>query len=341
MTRAKLLRKATQDLCLSCHANIKERMASAHPHAATDDCLACHQPHPSPIRHLLKAGAPGQCDTCHDVSALSKTHGDLPLKAAACATCHNPHGSKDKGMLRDRHHAPLAPGSCADCHAPSTGDKVQLTKPAPGLCLDCHGAIPGPGIQHQPVKAGECLTCHMPHAGNAKGLLKAVPQELCLQCHTGLVKGKSQHTPFREGACLDCHKPHESAEKKLLSAPIEKLCLQCHEDLIKGKSHRALGGECLACRSHSSPIAPILKQPAIALCAIATGRGEAPSSMHLPRRASAWSAIRPMPPGRQLHWWAAGNRFLPQKTVSGSCCIVPSRPAVQRLPPPHGGTPKP
>ena len=127
----RLLRKPTQELCLSCHAEIKARTTSAHPHPATDDCLACHQPHPSATRNLLKKGAPGQCDTCHDLGALSKSHSGTPLKASACATCHNPHGSKDKGMLRDRMHAPFAPGQCTDCHKPAS---VDLVKPVPGLC---------------------------------------------------------------------------------------------------------------------------------------------------------------------------------------------------------------
>ncbi|MBL0311272.1 MAG: hypothetical protein IPP78_00890 [Holophagaceae bacterium] len=71
--RKNLLLKEPQELCLSCHEPIKNRLALAHPHAAAvDSCINCHNPHPSASEHLLKAKPTDLCSACHEIAPWQK-----------------------------------------------------------------------------------------------------------------------------------------------------------------------------------------------------------------------------------------------------------------------------
>jgi predicted CXXCH cytochrome family protein len=139
-------------------------------------------------------------------------------------SCHDPHVSKTKGLLRKEPRA---------------------------LCADCHDApTPKPKFVHQPFENGECLSCHAPHASGNKGLLVRAGKANCFECHDDfLAKAKFKHSVVDD--CSACHNSHGAAEKGLLIKSAGQLCGECHEpaDMAKVKGHAgdALKTACLVC----------------------------------------------------------------------------------------------
>jgi predicted CXXCH cytochrome family protein len=114
-----LLLASRPDLCLTCHKNMKERMAKENVHApAAGDCLTCHKPHFSAQPTLLVQQVPDLCSNCHDFTRDSfvKAHIGIDPKNMDCRHCHDPHTSKDPKFFKEVMHAPFAARSCEACH---------------------------------------------------------------------------------------------------------------------------------------------------------------------------------------------------------------------------------
>jgi predicted CXXCH cytochrome family protein len=89
-----------RDICLKCHEHLKENRPFIHEPAAAD-CMACHNPHESSTKTLLtKTGNP-LCFDCHSRQDVEKAEVHGGLKAdELCLSCHDPHGGKDRFLLR-------------------------------------------------------------------------------------------------------------------------------------------------------------------------------------------------------------------------------------------------
>jgi predicted CXXCH cytochrome family protein len=313
-----LLKAAEPELCGSCHAEAKAARTAKATHApATTSCTSCHLPHSGPAR-LLKAQAPALCETCHEDIAqqVARKHPHPPAAAGECLTCHNPHGSDNKGSLKDAPsalcltchedlkkvsearniHKPFQSGDCVACHEPHGADAEHLVAAEIGkACLKCHqkemDGLPEKN-RHAPFDAGDCLTCHSPHASPRDSLLVMEPGALCRSCHDELPGEKdatTRHLPVLRGQCLACHGPHGgSGEAFLRREDMRALCLSCHAEQSKqivGANltiHPPFEKEtCLTChKAHASENESLLAKAPAALC----------TSCHDPTKAALSSA---------------------------------------------------
>jgi len=90
-----------KDACLKCHAHLKETRPFIHGPAASD-CVVCHNVHEAKTKQLLRVVGNPLCFICHQQGTLEKSRGHEGIneKKAACLSCHDPHGGKDKFFLR-------------------------------------------------------------------------------------------------------------------------------------------------------------------------------------------------------------------------------------------------
>lgn len=299
-----LLQQPQITLCGTCHEESEKTTTALSAHApATEMCTACHLPHAGGTT-LLVATAPALCETCHDgvKEQIGRSHAHPPAAEGDCLTCHDPHGSAHKGVLKDAPgalctacheqiemalsarfpHAALSTGGCVSCHEPHGSDEEGLiVGDLSAACLACHTKTAGEfeeAARHAPFTAGECLVCHQPHASSREDLLASEPRLLCESCHddvAGGVTAASRHLPVVRGKCLSCHGPHGGHEPSLLRRENPKtLCLSCHTEESQMLARADVGqhppfkeGSCLACHtSHVSDHPGLLAQAPSVLC---------------------------------------------------------------------------
>lgn len=218
--------------CLKCHSRLT-RGASVHK-ALNTGCGTCHSGIDArAVPHRLATGKskglstepPAMCWGCHE-ELLFTGQTVHPALAMGCTSCHDPHASKNKKLLK---------------------------APIPGLCTGCHdkAAFSNKGI-HAPVAGGACLTCHLPHSSDQPALLIKQPITLCKQCHqdtphgnhfrprrpqsdqTGTVMTSEPQDPKRPGKpfyCGSCHDPHSTNSPLLFrfnAQSVSELCKNCH-----------------------------------------------------------------------------------------------------------------
>ena len=109
---------------------------------------------------VQKPDEPEVCFGCHHdirVAANKWSHHPIIEGKVTCTSCHSPHGSLSKHMVK--------------------ADDSQE------LCYSCHADKRGPYIYEHPPVAENCLTCHTSHGSiHAKLLTEKVPN-LCQDCH--------------------------------------------------------------------------------------------------------------------------------------------------------------
>lgn len=189
-------------------------------------CTGCHK-QDDPKLHQFSSQSTASCASCHasfHQQTMSKAWGFVhgPVAAAACGTCHDPHQSQHKHLLKKEGNA---------------------------LCLNCHRdvsrAVPSQKSQHPPWKKQLCLNCHSPHGSKQQSLMRSDVAEVCLSCHTTVKKQLSSqnahHGALMKGRkCLNCHQGHASTHGSLLRMPSASLCLSCHSREIPRFGQRKL-----------------------------------------------------------------------------------------------------
>ena len=245
----RLLKDGVPSLCVACHKTDRPIFAKQHMQypVAKARCTSCHDPHGSDRAAILYNGvhkpvASRMCNQCHEEptspeplatrqkgfelcrnchsnqvqNALAKSYLHWPVTGpAGCESCHTPHGSPAKGLLK----GPMA-NVCGSCHADTMARQAKLTS------------------QHRPVQEGNCSACHEPHGSdNALLLAKSSVPDLCGTCHDW--KKHSTHPietvkdPRGKNSavsCSSCHRTHGTDYKRMLPySTITELCVQCHE----------------------------------------------------------------------------------------------------------------
>jgi len=260
------------DSCVtaSCHAALgKEK--TVHNPVKEGMCTTCHQAANDPekktkhpgnlIISLVQQGA-GLCAMCHEPKDKKKTV-HAPVKGGDCTSCHDPHQSPNKGMLKAampalcftchpesmvQHkvmHPPAAAGDCSGCHDNHQSDfPHRLVQEGNPLCFQCHPdkeeAIKARKVVHYPVKQS-CVQCHNPHGSSSPALLSAPVPDLCATCHPNETalrqRAATKHGPMSDQkSCRNCHDPHFSDQPRLLPTTQLALCLTCHDkELESGK----------------------------------------------------------------------------------------------------------
>lgn len=269
---------AQTDTCTSssCHTSMG-RAQSVHPPVKEGMCTACHlataeaakkTKHPGNLSITLIQEGADLCYQCHEPKNKKKTI-HAPVMAGDCITCHDPHQSQNKGMLKQAGarlcfqchpdsiiakqkviHPPVASEDCSGCHDNHESDfAARLVQDPKTLCFNCHpdkeeGLKASNKVVHYPVK-DSCLTCHNPHGSQNKAMLSSAMPDLCSNCHPNEVsfgfKSVTMHSPVVDGRmCLNCHDPHFADHKALLPKAQMELCLGCHDKDITTKTGRIM-----------------------------------------------------------------------------------------------------
>lgn len=205
--------------------------------AQADSCVtaACHAAmgKDKTVHNPVKEG---MCTTCHqtadDPTKKTKHPGNLVITLAQqgaelCGMCHEPKNTKKVV------HAPIQGGDCTSCHNPHQSPHKGMLKAAvPALCFQCHPeGMVKQAVLHPPVAGGDCSGCHDNHQSDFPKQLVQDGNALCFMCHPdkqeGLKTKKLSHFPVAQ-SCVQCHNPHGSAAPAMLSAPVPDLCANCH-----------------------------------------------------------------------------------------------------------------
>ena len=220
--------------CASCHGSLAEEK----------NCMGCHK---FPSRDGMYIHGPivrRGCFDCHrrDYGVLYTPDAEL------CKRCHY-----ELVVWSDMpyQHGPFGAGSCVTCHDPHESSYKFLLRYEPKVktCLVCHKQKEKKfktfGYKFHPIlTAVGCTVCHDPHASNYPKQLFQKPYTLCTSCHPKLKNMKRGHPimahptvgPKIPGTnkrltCSSCHDPHGSIYDDLLYASKagNRICLICHK----------------------------------------------------------------------------------------------------------------
>lgn len=285
-----VLTTTTNDLCYSCHEDLKAEYEKANVHFPVSDgkCWDCHDPHASDKQGLLRAAPeevddPRACLMCHKAELEESLHAEVehpPFNDLNCTVCHAPHASKHGSLLVES-----ANDLCGSCHEAS-GDKMKAaheSRHIAGLsCTDCHSGHGGEekGLlsdqTHEPFASGECETCHsIPDEQGKITFEEGVsPNDMCVACHSDIAERVDldhPHPAMMGDNCTDCHQPHSSRFGKLLVSSQSDLCAQCHDEVLSPKGLTphlpVVLGQCSECHEvHGSENASLLARSGMDLC---------------------------------------------------------------------------
>jgi len=276
-----ILLKSGNELCFDCHKDMGADLRNVRfKHKSLENgkgCLNCHDPHSSAKSNfLLESRAPSLCLKCHQTNKVSfaKKHMNYPVTNSDCTSCHNPHGSNNRGIIFDVAHAAVTEGKCAECHEKPASLKTK--QKTTQLCRGCHQDMVEQTFSknrvHWPVvdKVG-CVNCHDPHATKEQKLLKGSIVTVCGQCHADTVQlqewsiknpeNKRLCEPVKRGNCIACHSPHGADNVLLIreQSITNDLCGRCHEwethsthpigAKIIDNRNKNLTVECLTCHT--------------------------------------------------------------------------------------------
>ncbi len=138
----KMLKAVTPILCTYCHTDMGRDLNNENVHihpAVYLGCENCHAPHGSENPKLLKQMPNDLCFTCHDKKMIDGGHPKAghptsgqpdPIykeKDLSCISCHKPHFSPNKKVLRYNFNtAPYDGSICSVCHW-----QVVMSPPGP------------------------------------------------------------------------------------------------------------------------------------------------------------------------------------------------------------------
>lgn len=237
---AHVLKQSADRLCVSCH----QKLASAaktvkHMPFESGDCMLCHRAHTSRQGSLLAMPSTELCRSCHDLAdaKVKRAHGPFTMERSRCESCHAPHGSVNKGLVKDVAHQPFAQRRCGACHQLNGPDPTKTFLQGSELCATCHAKQVRDfrkKLVHKPVADGQCTACHSPHASNVKGLMSRPEREVCLTCHADVTEKFRASKAFHpasaaDGKCTICHVPHGSDRPWLAPRETLQTCSACHQ----------------------------------------------------------------------------------------------------------------
>jgi hypothetical protein len=207
--------KISDEKCLVCHTEIRERIAQQKGYHASSDvkgklCIVCHSDHHGKNFQLVRLDVE-KFD--HKLTGYDLT---VPHAKKSCADCHNTKFITDQN-LKTKKFTYMGVGS---------------------ECLNCHVDY------HQKTLSASCLNCHNPESfkpaarfNHNDARFRLVGKHLnvdCLKCHKVENKDGKKYQQFRgiqNFACAGCHKdPHQNK--------FGQTCTQCHNEesflVVKG-----------------------------------------------------------------------------------------------------------
>ena len=230
----KLLVATGNDLCFTCHVEMKTQMAKVQfKHKAVEqDCTKCHDAHASNYPMQIKQPPAQLCTSCHEHDKIKTAAMDSKFKHSpvvndkACLNCHTAHGGDLAKLMRTDQMK-----VCMKCHAEPqvAGDGRKVASVAEVLDPNMN--------KHGPIRDKSCSGCHNPHGSEvAKLLAKPYPEtfykpfaekdyDLCFSCHNKqlvTLEKTTGLTGFRNGD-RNLHFVHVN------KADRGRTCRACHE----------------------------------------------------------------------------------------------------------------
>ena len=204
--KVRLVTANTNELCYSCHDQLKARVESARSRhkllsLSPQSCVEYHDPHATNHDSSLKKPAQRLCVACHAEVTAGKRYVHEPV-GVSCIFCHNAHASELPHNLHARTHE-----LCLGCHGPDAVRILQSKQPFPlfrgrvslppqpfddlkYLDLVSEGKVGHPMLGHPVFAPGtqdkpelNCLTCHVPHSAANRQLLVIDKGSICSNCH--------------------------------------------------------------------------------------------------------------------------------------------------------------
>lgn len=110
-----MLIKPQDELCYSCHQDVRAKMHMPNHHPVTEgkmSCSDCHNPHGSQTRPMLRTDERKNelCLTCHMDQSGPFAFEHAPVMED-CTICHSPHGTVSDNLLKQNE-----PFLCLQCH---------------------------------------------------------------------------------------------------------------------------------------------------------------------------------------------------------------------------------
>jgi len=145
-----LLVSKPNDLCFSCHGEMKGEFMKPSHHRVQEGlitCSDCHNVHGAakPKQVRTAAGGDEVCFKCHRDKQGPFVFEHLPVKTDGCTACHTPHGSSNPKLLT----------------------RSQMNT----LCTECHGTATLPSLHNQSAKYAQCTLCHVAiHGSNSSNV---------------------------------------------------------------------------------------------------------------------------------------------------------------------------
>jgi len=166
-----LLILSPNDLCLSCHQEIKGKFSLVSHHPVlhkTILCIDCHKVLGSLDKPLSSASSNFRCFSCHSEfqGPFPYEHGavnDYTIEKEGCIYCHDPHGSPNLRLLKE----PVNP-LCLNCHLLPKHQTAHSGIWAKRNCLECHvdihGSYTSKNLFPEDFFGGTCFGsgCHTP-----------------------------------------------------------------------------------------------------------------------------------------------------------------------------------
>lgn len=147
-----LAQRNENDLCVSCHLNVRADLfkRSRHPMRDTSSlsgdgkmtCSSCHNAHGARAEKMVDAKSfNDKCYECHFEKRAPLLWEHSPVKED-CLTCHSAHGSSNDKML-----VTMVPRLCQQCHMQGRHQSGTLSQNSIFAvnrgCLNCHSQIHG------------------------------------------------------------------------------------------------------------------------------------------------------------------------------------------------------
>jgi nitrate/TMAO reductase-like tetraheme cytochrome c subunit len=234
--------KVSNDKCLACHTEIKDRMSENKGYHASAEvkgkqCIACHSDHNGKNFQLVRLDI---TKFDHNLTGYSLS---VPHAKKECKDCHNAKYISDQ-KIKAKTYTYLGVGTeCLICHA----DYHQKTLSS--NCLNCHSPDafkPASKFNHSDTKfplVGKhvnvsCIKCHLVDMTSGKKFQKfqGIVFENCTSCH------KDPHQNKFGQNCSQCHSEesfkavkvsknfdHNKTDFKLVDKHLSVSCQACHK----------------------------------------------------------------------------------------------------------------
>jgi predicted CXXCH cytochrome family protein len=237
-----LLAMETVQLCVKCHAGIKNQLAKGRVQhdAVTKDkkCSNCHNPHASNIERILIALPFDLCVTCHSKDGMVAADGKQmtnykkwlgenriwhdPVRAKDCSACHRTHAGDNFRLLVAEYpkefYAPYERKNyalCYGCH----NDKVISVETTTTLTAFRDGSKNLHYVHVNRERGRTCRACHEVHASKqAHHIRDGVPYG----AKGWILKIGYTKTPTGGSCVKTCHDEKSYNNKTLTSSAAKK-----------------------------------------------------------------------------------------------------------------------